>query len=202
MYLKSVEGKILYEGRFTNVRQGVEKAVECKTDLTGINLRGANLAGGSFDDAHMPKACLWGANLTDANFTQSHLEGSDFRASTLLNTCFAKAECGDSNFEGAYFARTILIDADLHDCSFSCPSLFQVNLAEAKTLEGAIYSHLGEQECALSNAPLIIKGLMKPMIFMDQHALIGSDLRKTDMRDRILKAVLEQTTSENIIVNQ
>lgn len=202
MYLKSVDGKILYEGRFSNIRQGLEQAVEKEIDLTAVNLRAANLSGGHFDDAYMPKACLWGANLNEANFSNAVLSYSDFRATNLLNTCLVEANCANSNFEGAYYARTLLSGADLSECQFSCPSLFQVNLAEAKTLKGSTYSHLGEQECAMSHAPIIIQGLMKPMIFMDHHALIGGDLKKTDLRDRILDSILTCVAQEKIIVNQ
>lgn len=202
MYLKSVDGKILYEGRFANIRQGVKQAVKKKIDLTNINLKGANLAGGQFDDAIMPKACLWGANLTDSNFTAATLKGSDFRASQLLNCCLAEADCSESNFDGAYFSRTILTVTDLSQCQFSCPSLFQNNLADVKTLSGSIYSHLGEEDCSLSYTPLIIQGLPKRMIFMDQHAIIGSDLKKTDMRDRLFQAILDCADAEKITINQ
>lgn len=202
MYLKSVDGKVLYEGRFSNIRQGVEQAVEKKIDLTEINLRCANLAGGSFDAAIMPRACLWGANLTDVDFSGAELEEADFRATTLLNSCLAESNCANSNFEGAYFSKTIVTQADLKGCKFSCPSLFQINLAEAKTLQGSIYSHLGEDECDLSHAPLIINGLMKPMIFMDNHVLIGGDLRLSNMRERLLSSILHEIENEKIAVNQ
>jgi uncharacterized protein YjbI with pentapeptide repeats len=202
MYLKSVDRKILYEGRFSNVRQGVEQAVELNIDLTNINLKGANLTGGRFDNAYMPEACLWGANLTDANFTSAELQGSDFRLSQLLNCCLAEADCSESNFDGAYFSRTILTDTDLSQCQFSCPSLFQNNLADVKTLLGSIYSHLGEEDCPLSYAPLVIKGLPKRMIFMDHHAIIGGDLKQTNMRDRLFRAILDCADAEKIKVNQ
>lgn len=202
MYLKSVDGKILFEGRFTNVRQGVEMAVEDQCDLTAINLRGANMTGADLDDAIMPKACFWGANLNDVDMSEGNFEGADFRASNLLNSCLAYSNCTDANFEGAYFSKTIMTGANLTQVKFSCPSIFSIDLAAAETMQGAIYSHLGEVECDLSHAPLIIQGLHKPLIFMDDCMLIGGTYEKLSLRQVVLDAILGETKIHKIVVNQ
>lgn len=202
MYLKSVDGKILFEGRFTNIRQGVEMAVADKCDLTAINLRKVNLSNVQMDNAIMPKACLWGANLNEANMTSGKFEGADFRTANLLNSCLAEADCAEVNFEGAYFSKTIFTDCDLSKTKFSCPSIFNVELAEVASLEGAIYSHLGEIDCDLSHAPLIIRGLHKPFIFMDDVTLVGNDLHEIALRQHVLEAILGQTSDLKIKVNQ
>jgi uncharacterized protein YjbI with pentapeptide repeats len=202
MYLKSVDGKILFEGRFTNIRQGVEMAVEDKCDLKNINLRQANLSGAHMDDAIMPEACFWGANLNGANMSEGNFEGADFRTANLLDTCLAESNCENVNFEGAYFSKTIMTQANLSKAQFSCPSLFSIDLASTQTMQGAIYSHLGEVDCDLSHAPLIIQGLPKPFIFMDDCTLIGGVHYKTAMRERVLAAILSETTEQEITVNQ
>ena len=202
MYLKSVDGKILFEGRFSNVRQGLEMAVEGQCDLTGINLRGANLSGAQMDGAIMPQSCLWGANLNGANMCEGNFAKSDFRTAHLPDTCLSEADCHGVNFEGAYFSRTQLIGTDLTGVQFSCPSIFSVDLAHVASLQGASYSHQGEIECDLSHAPLIIHGLHKPMIFMDDCVLVGQEHRKIALRNAVLSSLLGQEVVKKIIVNQ
>lgn len=196
MYLKSVDGKILYKGRFSSVKQGVEMAVSDGVALDGINLRQANLAGALMDKAKMAGASFWGANLKGADMSEGDYTGTDFRTANLLDTCFAEALCENANFDGAYFSRTILRGADLSYTRFSCPSIFSVDLVEVSSMEGAIYSHLGEVDCALSHAPIIIHGLQKPLIFMDDVALVAGKIQEVNLRAAVLKGILESITQE------
>ena len=199
MYLKSTEGKILFEGRFTSVKKGVEMAVEAKHSLDKIDLRQANLAGAQMDDAQMKEACFWGANLNGANMSGGNFEKADFRTANLLDTCLAEANCTDIDFSGAYFSRTVLRETDLTQTRFSCPSVFSVDLVEAKHLTGAIYSHLGEVDCDLSHPPLIIRGLMQPLIFMDDTVLVGQNLRKIALREAVLQSILMPIGEQKIL---
>lgn len=199
MYLKSVNGKILFEGRFSSLRHGVELAVEERVDLRGINLRLANLAGARLDNARMTGGCFWGANLKGTNFAGAILENCDFRTANFLDTCLAEAVCRGADFSGAYFSRTIVRTADLADTRFSCPSLFNIDLVESKSLAGAVYNHLGEVECDLSSPPLIIRGLEKPLVFMDDSILVGTKIKKIPLRLAVLDSILAQTVPEKIM---
>lgn len=198
MYLKSVEGKILFEGKFTNVKSGVEQAVEQGINLEKIDLRKANLAGAYLDDAKMAGACFWGANLASTDMTGGDFTNADFRAANFLDTCLAEANCENANFEGAYFSRTIMTDTNLTNCQFSCPSLFTLNLSDIQSLKGSIYSHLGEQDCNLSNIPLIIRGLPKQMIILDDSVIWGGSVKKIDMRDEVLGALENLIQAKNL----
>lgn len=206
MYLKSIDGKILFEGKFFNARQGVEMAVEAGETLNYINLRGENLSGAQLDNAKMENACFWGANLAGAHMSDGNFGKADFRTANFLDTCLAEANCEAANFEGSYFSKTIFIGTNLRKAKFSCPSIFTIDLSHTSGMTGAIYSHLGEVDCDISHAPLIIKGLHKPMVFMDDCTLIGSDLKQISMREAVLTAVLDsistQTDSNKIVINQ
>lgn len=199
MYLRSVEGKILFDGRFSSVKNGVEQAVEKGVDLTGINLRQANLSGAQIDRAKMAGACLWGANLSGADMSDSDFTGADFRTANLLDTCLAESGCHKVDFSGAYFSRTIIRNTDFSAACFSCPSIFTIDLVDAADLSGTVYSHMGEIDCDLSHAPLIIRGLQKPMIFMDDHVLVGGDLKKIALRQGVMNAILAETTPSKIL---
>lgn len=198
MYLKSVTGRILYQERFSSVKKGVEMAVEEKINLSGIDLRHANLANAQIDGAQMNGACLWGANLNEANLAEGTFEQADFRTANCLGTCLAEANCTGADFSGSYFSRTICRDTDLSDTRFSCPSLFSINLHEVRTLKGAIYSHWGEVDCDLSHAPLVIRGLEKPLIFMDDCLLFGQKHIKTPIKDDVLTSILSSIQKTGI----
>lgn len=190
MYLKSVKGKILYRGNFTSLKKGLEMAVEDNVDLSDIDLRHANLANAQIDGAQMHGACLWGANLNEANMSEGVFTEVDFRTANCLGTCLADSNCTGADFSGAYFSRTICRDANLSNTRFSCPSLFSLNLVEVKSLKGAIYSHWGEVDCDISHAPLVIRGLEKPLIFMDDCLLFGQKHIKTPIKNDVLSSIL------------
>ncbi len=97
----------------------------------------------------------------------------------------AYADCGNSDFSGAYFRHTIVTSTVFRHSIFSCPSIFSINLAEAKTLQGAVYKHLGEIECDLSSAPLVVNGLEKQVILMNDATIIGADLQRIPAREKM-----------------
>ena len=198
MYLKSVQGEVLYRGNFSSIKKGVEMAVEEKIDLSNIDLRHANLANAQIDGAKMNGACFWGANLNEANLAEGTFKQADFRTANCLGTCLAETDCTGADFSGSYFSRTICRDAVLTDTRFSCPSLFSLNLVEVKSLKGAIYSHWGEVDCDLSHAPLVIRGLEKPLIFMDDCLLLGQKHIKTPIKDDVLASILSSIQKTGI----
>ena len=146
----------------------------------------------------MEGACFWGANLASTYMTGGNFQNADFRTANFLDTCLAEADCTNANFEGAYFSRTIMTDINLSGCQFSCPSLFTLNLYDTKSLKGATYSHLGEQDCDLSSTPLVIRGLPKPLIIMNDSIIWGGTAKKIDIRDDILGMLEAQIQAKNI----
>ncbi len=192
MYLKSIDNQILFEGRFPTVKKGLEIAARENCNLEKINLRHTNLSGLSLDGAKMKGACLWGANLNDVRLNNTDLTGADFRTATLLGTSIIKSNCTKADFSGAYFSRVELLETDLSFTCFSCPSIFCVDLTKAKSLKNAVYSHLGEIDCALSHAPLIINGLKFPMVFMDDAMLMGDKIKKIAIRQQLINCLNEK----------
>ena len=138
MYLKSVCGEVLYEGRARSFRRLVEEAVEKSISLDGVDFRGVNLSRANLSGIKASRACFWGADLS----------------------------------------HTCLSGADLSNVTFSCPSLFSLDLIKAKTFESSIYSHLGEANIDLSSLPLVIQGLNMPIVVMKDHVLVGEVVKK------------------------
>lgn len=178
MRILSVSGEALFKSSYITIKESVEEAVSEGIDLFNANLRKADLSGANLDMAQMKGACLWGANLTGTNMSDCELEGVDFRASILKDTCLSYSNCRSANFHGAYFSKTLIDGVDLSQAQFSCPSIFSCELQEAASLNDATYAHHGEIECSLSQAPLVIRGLEKPIIIMDNDILIGTTHQK------------------------
>ena len=91
-------------------------------------------------------------------------------------------DLSQSDFRGSYFSCTIFEGADLSGTQFSCPSIFQSKLHEARTLKGAIYSHKGEVDCDLSRAPIVVHGTPKPVIVLKDDIIIGDIIHATHSR--------------------
>lgn len=199
MYLKSIDNKILFEGRFASLKKGLEMAVNDNCDLDRINLRQANLTGVRLDGAKMRQACLWGANLNDVHFNHVDLIGADLRTANVLGTYITNSECADIDFSGTYFSRVVLSGTDLSKTRFSCSSIFSVDLTVVKSLQGAIYSHLGETDCSLSHAPLIISGFKFPMVFMEDNVLIENEIKKIAIRQQLINCLIEKIPTDIIL---
>jgi len=175
MRLLSVCGVTLFKSSHVTIKQALEEAVLDNTCLEGVNLRKANLSGAQLDMAKMKGACLWGADLSGADMSDGDFSGADFRAAILKDTCLAESDMSEARFHGAYFCQTNFSQSDLSGATFSCPSLFNCDLSAAASLKDAVYSHHGEIDCDLSQVPIVIKGLPKPIVIMRRDLFIGQD---------------------------
>lgn len=176
MYLKSITGEVLFEGRFNTVRQALEQAVNDNVVLSSVDLRQANLVGAELDNARLSQACLWGASLRKANITGVQLREIDCRNVDMTDCCLSESDCYGADFSGSYFSCTIFRETNLESAQFSCPSLFGQNLTEVESLKNAIYKHKGEVCCDLSCVPITISGLSKRVVLMKEQILIGDSL--------------------------
>ena len=97
-------------------------------DLTGADLRKANLSGANFisaklDQAYLNRSDLTGAFFNDAslrfaNFSDANLRGARLRRSDLFNASLSGCDVLDADFTGANLSRTNL------EC---LQSVFQIN---------------------------------------------------------------------------
>jgi len=95
-------------------------------DLSGANLRDADLWSADLRDADLRGADLRDANLICANLTRANLRGADLRGANLrgANLCYANLTDADlwrANLYGAYLGGANLTDAILPDISWVIP---------------------------------------------------------------------------------
>ena len=108
--IKSVFGKILFEGDFKSFADAVISAVKSRADLSGANLSGANLS-----CADLSRADLYGANLSGANLYGASLSGADLSGADL-----SRANLYGANLYGANLSRANLSGADLYGYAQVC----------------------------------------------------------------------------------
>lgn len=183
MLLKTISGKVIFEGYFHTIKRAVEAAIRENISLDYIDLRQANLSGAELDGASFNHASFWGANLRHANMAGVSINYADCRNADLKEACLAESTCINTDFRGSFMAQVLLRNTNLSGTKFSCPSLFLNNLNEVLSLKNSIYYHKGEVNCDLSYAPLMINSLSKPIILLKDKVLIGNNLYEINIHD-------------------
>lgn len=167
-------GDILFEGAFRSIKDCAEAAIQQKIDLKGADFKRCNLSRANLDDALLDKADFSGANLCGANLSESTLKSCLFVNANLVDTCFSYSTLSGSDFQGARFGATDIAGAELSFCRFSGLSAFSLDYMSANSIQGCTYAHQDNCEIPMNHPPRVLKGLLhRPLILMDQHALIG-----------------------------
>lgn len=168
--------QIVFEGWFHSMKDCVERAVADGINLDGADLAGINLACANLDDAQMAGARLAGANLNGANLSEGVFDNADFARADLSYACLAVSSFMGVDFHGSSFAATDVTDAVIRDCMFSCPSMFTCLWHRAAVFSDCIYSHDERTNCALTKPPVMISGLPRDIVYMDNAVRIGNDV--------------------------
>ena len=107
-------GDVLFEYESDNatIKKAVEAAVDDDANLSGADLRDANLSDANLSGADLRGADLSGADLRDANLRGADLSGADLRDANLSDANLRDADLSDANLRGAD-----LRDADLRDAA-------------------------------------------------------------------------------------
>lgn len=89
--------------------------------LVGANLSDADLSGANLRNANFSAACLNGANLSGANLNlaylyQTFLEEADLSKANLIRTNLNEAVLSKCNFSATIFEETGLLNVDLSRC--------------------------------------------------------------------------------------
>jgi uncharacterized protein YjbI with pentapeptide repeats len=108
-----VTGSVLFSLETDSLKRAVEEAVKQKTDLSFVNLRGADLEGANLEEAYLggadleradlERADLYEANLRGANLYRVNLKGADLEEANLRGANLRGAYFEEAYFEGAYF---------------------------------------------------------------------------------------------------
>jgi hypothetical protein len=112
-------------------------------NLSGINLRYANLSGANLSDTNLRYANLSDANLSDANLIGANLSGANLSDANLSGINLSGINLSGINLSGISLSGTNFRDADLSganlsDANLSDANLIGANLSGAKGLLSAV----------------------------------------------------------------
>ena len=106
----------------------------CGADLSGTDLSGANLS-----EANLYGANLSGADLKSANLYRADLSGADLKSANLLVADLRVANLSGADLSGANLSGAYLSEANLYGANLYCANLYGADLYGAN-LYGAYLS--------------------------------------------------------------
>src|SRR5260370_1355535 len=140
-----------------------------KTNFTGADLRGADLRGADLSTSYLVRADLEDADLRGAILKDKYLRGVDFREANLSHTDLSGANLQGTNLSGANLQGTNLSGANLQGANLIRASLVETNLSEAN-LTGCLIYGISAWNVQLKDAiqlSLIITLPSEPTITVD-----------------------------------
>ncbi|NEP90455.1 MAG: low-complexity protein [Okeania sp. SIO2C2] len=156
-----------------------------RADLSGADLSGANLSGADLTRADLSGANLSGANLSRANFIRTDLSGANLINTYLIDANLIRTDLSGANLSGAKLIYANLIDAYLTGADLSSTNFIYANLCRADL----IYANLSRAD--LRSANLIYANLSRADLsgaylsgaYLSRAYLIRSNLSSADLSD-------------------
>ncbi|MDE1183228.1 DUF2169 domain-containing protein [Paraburkholderia sp.] len=102
------------------------------TDLSRMNLRGAQLAGALLESANLTDTDLTGAHLRDALLARATLEGSRFDGADLTGANLSLARCHNADFTAATLDRCLFEGTAFRACHFLRASIHHAQFRECR----------------------------------------------------------------------
>jgi uncharacterized protein YjbI with pentapeptide repeats len=143
-----------------------------QADLTGVVLLGANVPGAVFYQADLTGVVLLGANVPGAVFYQADLTRSIFVDANLTGANLRSVTLIDAHLGGADPTRAEVEDADLTRADLSRANLTGVNLADANLTGANLFRVIANAAFSRAN--------------LTGAKLVEADLRGADFGDSIL----------------
>ena len=148
-------------------------------NLSGFNLRRANLRAADLSGVNL----RW-TNLSNANLLGANLSNSDLAKANLREADLYKANLKDAKVSGAHLIKTHLRQACLQRCDLSLANLNGADLTEA-SFKGANLSGADLDASELRNADLSETHLSNAIL--SNVNLANADLRRSDLTNANLE---------------
>ena len=177
-------GNLICEFDSSSLKIGLELQIGRDANLSGANLRDANLSGANLSGANLSDANLRDANLSGANLSDADLRDADLRGANLSDADLSDANLSDANLSDANLRDADLSDADLSDANLRGADLSDADLSDAD-LRGA--------------DSIQINGLAWMVNITPTHVHVGC---MRFGRDRFRKLDITKKTSDEVAIAQ
>jgi hypothetical protein len=121
--------------------ENLRRANLFEADLSGANLSRADLSRADLTDADLFGANLSGANLRGANLFEADLFGANLFETDLFGANLSRADLRGANLRGAFLNAAVLVETDLKDADLTGCCIYGVSAWRLK-LEGAKQKNL------------------------------------------------------------
>lgn len=148
--------------------------IEGRVDLSGINLRDADLRGSSISDVNLTGADLSYARLQDAVFANSCHRNVNFDGADMTHCKFWSGSLPGASFWDTVLDQAVFSGADLREANFTNATMTSVNL-EGAQLDGAELWRANLELANLGGASLVRAN-------MTEINLCQANLRRCDLR--------------------
>lgn len=161
-----------------------------RAQLGGADFAGATLIEGSFSQARLTRsilrgAKLWAANLSNANLVGADLSGATLVSANLKQSDLREAKLNGANLSGANLFKANLLGAQLVGTDLGRANLPGANLAGSMAMEADLTAARAWQ-CNLSDADLRNARLAGASLIgarLDRADLTGAALAGADLSD-------------------
>ncbi|WP_313576862.1 pentapeptide repeat-containing protein, partial [Brevundimonas sp.] len=217
---EEVDAVCLKHDRLWQARPGGARAVFAWMDLSGVSLRGRNLA-----DADFTAACLIGCDLTGAKLDNANFFGADMQDVTLIDASMRRADLRGACLRGADLSGADLFEADLREGTIAAKDAklgFRVVEARKRAdtqAQGAVLAGANLQRSRMTGVVAVaadftdaimkdcklVRANLKQASFRGADLagadLSGADLSGADLSDAVLvgvKAAMWRTDGANM----
>ena len=140
--IKSIFGKIFFEGDFSSISEAVSSAVKGRADLRYANLTYANLTSADLRSADLTSADLRYANLTSADLTSADLRYANLRSADLTSADLRYANLTSADLRYANLTSADLTASQTHKLYAERTILPEGDLIGYKKLSGGVIAKL------------------------------------------------------------
>jgi len=127
------------------MRSGMSTPDQMLAFLRGADLSGANLRGADLSSADLSGANLSGANLRSADLSGANLSGADLRSADLRSANLRSADLSGANLSGADLSSADLSGANLSGADLRSANLSGADLRSALVKIGNVYRKLSQE---------------------------------------------------------
>ncbi len=184
--LRSKDGALLFEGIYPTFTTCLEAAVQQGVKLDHLDLSGQDLRHANLDNAIIRWGDFTQADLSGANISEAVLDDSDFSCANMINICGCYSSFKRCLFLETAFGASDFSESIIDRATFAGPSMFSIPFARTSQMNFCLYQDESGQKHNMNHPPLVITGLKHTLILLEDIALINNKPIKKEKLESLL----------------